>query len=224
MSEHLVLLSELDESVLDVLKASSPGYTRRIRSSVKDPIEEILGPIIDRSCSSVCNKCADMLQAGKKPTLSLANGLWIGEVPPELKGLSYVEKLLVARVRHNRCIVRVSSSGMNKMIANVISFKHPSHKIYRALPPAIEELDEVLAFTFTGPCAPTEEDFKRTPLLVRRTKVARALEWLKLNHVDYAYLEISYNELERYPESGPPVTVEYRHAETNKRPEATSVH
>ncbi|KAH7904093.1 hypothetical protein BJ138DRAFT_972581, partial [Hygrophoropsis aurantiaca] len=110
------------------------------------------------------------------------------------------------------------------MIANAIAFQHPSHKIYKFLPPAIEELDEVLAFIFTGPCAPTLEDFKRTPLLVRRNKVARALEWLKLNHRDYANLQIAYNELNRYPETGPPVSVEYLHSETNKRPEAMSVH
>jgi hypothetical protein len=40
-----------------------------------------------------------------------------------------------------------------------------------------------------GPCKPTKDDFKRTPLLVRRKKVAAALEWLKLNHCDYFDLD-----------------------------------
>ncbi|KAH7905990.1 hypothetical protein BJ138DRAFT_1016916, partial [Hygrophoropsis aurantiaca] len=200
------------------------GITRLLRSSASDEICDSPGPVLDPNCDMVCLKCCETLEKGKTPTLALANGLWIGEVPSELKGLSYVEKLLIARVRHNRCIVRVSSSGMHKMIANAISFKHPSEKIYQALPPPIEEMEEVLAVVFTGPCAPTEDDFKRTPLLVRRSKVARALEWLKLNHVDYHKLDISYEELDRYPENGPPVSVEYRHTETNKRPEATSVH
>jgi len=39
-------------------------------------------------------------------------------------------------------------------------------KIYNVLPPPIEEMDEVLAFIYTGPCKPTKADFKRTPLLV----------------------------------------------------------
>ncbi|KAH7904613.1 hypothetical protein BJ138DRAFT_1138502 [Hygrophoropsis aurantiaca] len=141
----------------------------------------IEGPVLDGLCN--------VLRRGRTPTLALANGVWLGS-------------LLVARVRHNRCIIRVSSSGMHKMIANVISFQHPSHKIYSFLPPPLEDLDEMLACVFTGPCAPTAEDFKRTP----------ALEWLKLNHIDYAKLGIAYDELDRYPESGPP------------RPEATSVH
>lgn len=53
--------------------------------------------------------------------------------------------------------------------------------------------------------------------------MARALEWLKLNHGDYADLEISYDELNRYPENLPPVLVEYRHSELNKVEEGTSV-
>lgn len=85
-------------------------------------------------------------------------------------------------------------------------------------------MDEVLAFIFTGPCQPTEDDFCRIPLLVRRNKVAKALEWLKLNHRDYADLEISHKNLESYPEDSPPVVINYRHSATNKIPEATSVH
>jgi hypothetical protein len=47
---------------------------------------------------------------------------------------------------------------------------------------------------------------------------------LKLNHRDYADLEISHKNLESYPEDSPPVVINYRHSVTNKIPEATSVH
>jgi len=101
-------------------------------------------------------------------------------------------------------------------------FKNPMPKIYQRLPPPVDELDEVLTFIFTGPCCPTPEDLERTPLLVRRQKVAEALEWLKLNHSDYFDLDVSYDNLEAYPERGPPVVVTYRRADGNKEPEATS--
>jgi len=39
--------------------------------------------------------------------------------------------------------------------------------------------------------------------------VAKALEWLKLNHRDYADLEISHKNLESYPEDSPPVVIHY---------------
>lgn len=103
---------------------------------------------------------------------SLARGLWIGEVPPQLQGLSYFERLLMCRVRYNRCVFRVSTgsskiAGMAKMVANTITFKHPMQKIYTVLPPPVHELDDVIAFIYTGPCKPTPKDFERTPLLVR---------------------------------------------------------
>jgi len=92
------------------------------------------GPILAPACNKVCPICADSLDKKKIPTLALANGLWIGEIPDELQGLTYAEQLLIARVHHNRCIVKVSS-GMYKMRANAISFSNPMPKIYNVLPP-----------------------------------------------------------------------------------------
>jgi hypothetical protein len=44
-----------------------------------------------------------------------------------------------------------------------------------------------------------------------------------LNHADYADLDISYDELNRYPEDTPPVGVQYQHSLTNKVEEGTSM-
>ena len=52
------------------------------------------------------------------------------------------------------------------MRANAITFSNSIPKVYNILPPPIEELNDVLAFIYTGPCHPTVEDFKHTPLLV----------------------------------------------------------
>jgi hypothetical protein len=108
------------------------------------------------------------------------------------------------------------------MVSHVIAFESPVPKVYRKLPPPVEDLDEILAILFTGPCKPTDKEYKCTPLLVRRGYVAHALEWLKLNHPDYADLEIAYDGLGRYPEGSPPVSVEYHHSLTNKVEEGTS--
>ena len=171
-------LSEVEN--ISLLKVD--GVTRKARFQSSDPFSELRGPILAPGCSKVCPICIDSLENKKMPTLALANGLWVG--PDELKDLTYAEQLLIPRVRHNRCIVKVSS-GMFKMRANAISFSNPMPKIYNVLPPPIEEMDEVLAFIYTGPCKPTKVDFKRTPMLVRRLNVSKALYWLKLNHIDY---------------------------------------
>ena len=212
-------LSEVEN--ISLLKVD--GVTRKARTKSSDTVKELRGPILAPKCSRICPICIDSLEKKKMPTLALANGLWIGEIPNELQDLTYAEQLLIARVRHNRCIVKVSS-GMFKMRANAISFSNPMPKIYNVLPPPIEELDEVLAFIYTGPCKPTKADFQRTPFLVRRLKVSKALHWLKLNHVDYYDCEISDKNLASYPEEGPPVVVDYHPSSSNKNPESTSVH
>ncbi|KIM74021.1 hypothetical protein PILCRDRAFT_80473, partial [Piloderma croceum F 1598] len=169
----------------------------------------------------MCCSCEGSLLLGLTPKFALANGLWLGEIPSQLQNLTFTEHLLISRVRHNKCIIR-ASSGMHKMKCNAIMFENPTPKIYQRLPPPIEDLDEVLAFIFTGPCRPTPEDLERTPLLVRSQKVAKALEWLKLNHSDYFDLDVAYDNLKAYPECGTPVVVTYRSSTGNKEPEATS--
>ena len=109
------------------------------------------------------------------------------------------------------------------MRANAISFANPTPKIYNILPPPLEEMNNILAFIYTGPYKPTKSDFERIPLLVRHKKVAAALEWLKLNHQDYFDLEISYENLKEYPEDMPPVVIDYKESIFNKDPESTAV-
>ncbi|TFK60850.1 hypothetical protein BDN72DRAFT_748352, partial [Pluteus cervinus] len=196
--------------------------TRVERSNIKQQIHCINGPVLASNCSSVCVQCREQLMRNKKPRFALASDLWIGDVPPELKDLRLVEKLVIAKVRVNSCIIRVSS-GFHKMKAHMIAFENPVAKIYQKLPPAVEELDEVLAILFTGPNPPNDADYQRVPFLVRRNKVANALAWLKLNHRDYHDIVIDHKELERYPENKPPVLIQYKELNSNKLTEATSL-
>ena len=198
------------------------GVTRLPRNSADDPIEEIEGPIIDVNCKHVCHECVSFLEKKVMPPMALANGLWVGNVPKELSDLTFVERLLVSRVRSNRCIVHVLKGGW-KMRANAIMFPTPVPKLCNILPPPVDQLDEVIAFMFTGVAQPTAEDMKRTPMLARRRYISAALEWLKINHSDYADVQISQKNLNLYPEEGPPVTIDYRSSVINKHKEATSV-
>jgi hypothetical protein len=186
-----------------------PELTQFECFSANDPLQSSVKPVLIENLNHICKKCHSSIIKGKRLLYSLANGLWIGNVPYQLQNLSYAEQLLIARVRHNRYIIRVSS-GMHKMRANAITFANPTPKIYNILPPPIDELDEVLAFIYTGPCKLTKSDFERTLLLVRRNKVTTALNWLKLNHYDYFDLEISEDHLNEYPECDILVIVDYK--------------
>ncbi|KAJ7099108.1 hypothetical protein C8R44DRAFT_550930, partial [Mycena epipterygia] len=105
------------------------GVTLMERKFDNEEAQEINGPVLDSTCDSICEECEESLPAGTAPKFALANGFWIGTVPEVLKGLSFAEKLLIARIRHNRCLVRVSS-GRAKMIANIIIFSNPTPKVY----------------------------------------------------------------------------------------------
>ncbi|KAJ6522933.1 hypothetical protein DFH09DRAFT_938126, partial [Mycena vulgaris] len=188
-----------------------PGaeVTRKERFSLSDPIEEIEGPVLASGCSGICVECETSLNNGVLPKTALVRYNWVGDVPSQLQDLTYAEGIMIARVRHNRCVVRVNS-GRVRMSANAIMFSQPVLSILNKLPPSRDQMNEILAFVFTGSAAPTQEDFDRTPMLVRKKKVIDALEWLKLNHDSYSDLEISQENLDTYAERDIPVVVDWK--------------
>ncbi|KAJ6629659.1 hypothetical protein B0H10DRAFT_1776214 [Mycena sp. CBHHK59/15] len=134
--------------------------------------------------------------------------------------------MLIAKVRHNRRAVRVAS-GRGKLSVNAIMFPNPTAKVHNVLPPSKTDISEVLAFVFLGPTRPTNQEFQRTPMLVRRNRVKHALDWLKLNHIDYEDLEISSENLDDLPDNGVLFGVDWRETqegETTNIPKQLSVH
>lgn len=120
------------KNLLGVLNA--PGVTRIERSRADMPIRDYSGPALDYTCSHICNGCRKDIRKAKVPRLALANNLWLGKVPDQLKNLTFVEKILIARVRHTCAFVKIAS-GMRKMKANIVAFESPIPKIYNILPP-----------------------------------------------------------------------------------------
>jgi hypothetical protein len=221
--KSMVLLNEI-KCDLDIISPSNIG--RQERHCISDPVVSLKGPILAENCQHVCQTCQTFLKKNQKPPQSLANSFWIGAIPSALQNMTFAEKMLISKIRHNKCLVRVSS-GRAKMTANVIMFSNPTVKVYHSLPPSRQDISEVLAFVFQGPAKPTDDDIKRTPMLVRRNKVKDALEWLKLNHTDYEDLHISPENLNSYPLAGVPVDVEYSKSDPNlgnKIPTAMSIH
>ncbi|KAJ3845776.1 hypothetical protein EV368DRAFT_53580, partial [Lentinula lateritia] len=216
---NLSLLKHIQNQlmILDVA-----GVTRKERSNLSSPITDCEGPVLESTCSKVCNQCRSCIRNNQIPKFALAQGLWLGAVPLVLKNLRYMERLLIARVRYSCCFIRISS-GRTKMKANVIAFESPTPKLYNILPPPREDIDEVAAVLFTGPAKPTVDDLKRTPLLVRPKEMKLALKWLILNHADYDDVQISEENLSSYKENELPCTVEYKFADSNKTAESTSV-
>lgn len=225
-------LTPIDKSIpitdvnLDYLNDCDGKFTRQERLSARDPVLPIKGPILEPTCKIICLECEESVRKKKLPKKALANGLWIGDVPDVLKDLTFAEKTLIARVRINRFAVKVES-GLYKTRCNIIAFQNQVPQILETLPPPSSDIEETFAVMFIKSKPPTEKDFNEIPLYnVRRKRVEDALQWLKLNHVDYENIFISHENLKQYPENGSPVPIMYISPEdvtTNKHPESTSV-
>ncbi|KAK7689726.1 hypothetical protein QCA50_006365 [Cerrena zonata] len=172
-------LARLDASVA-VLTCTSDAVAAQ---SLHSPILERAGLSVHRDTrvANVCSTCLTALKNDRLPPRSLANGLWVGDIPPELQALNYCEKLMVARFRHNTFMVSVIM-GQQRMSANAVTFAQPVAKFHAILPPPPSDLESCLVVLFTGSSAPTPDDMKRTPLIIWKQVVWDALIWLKLNH------------------------------------------
>ncbi|KAJ7488447.1 hypothetical protein B0H11DRAFT_1695204, partial [Mycena galericulata] len=114
---------------LSLLVAKSKGVTRKERKRKADPETDIPGPVMDTTCQSICIECETALSNQVVPRNALSHHRWIGNVLPQLLGLSYAESVLIAKIRHSISVFRVAS-GRVKMSANVIMFTQPILKIY----------------------------------------------------------------------------------------------
>ncbi|CAG8587014.1 13678_t:CDS:1, partial [Acaulospora colombiana] len=201
----------LSDPCLSILCRDNSHITRIERHHATEPIRQVVGPILHSSAHQsgivlACIECNHSLLQSRIPKSSLANGNWIGDIPSCLLDLNFIEKLLVAKHRHNVCVVRVSE-GHGRLRCNAVVQARPIQRVVSHLPPTPDELAEVLAIIFTGSKSPDASLFERTPLLIRRSRVRRALEWLILNHDDYADISLSMQNLNMYQENQPPVCV-----------------
>jgi hypothetical protein len=172
---------------------------------VQEPLTCPEGLIDDGDGATVCRLCWATLKVCVRPSRSLANGTWLGDVPDCLNNLSFMEKMLIAKYRHNVCVVRVDK-GQSKMRANAVIFAQPVHAIWSALPPKPDDLSEILCIIFAGAVRPSESDCRRSPFLIRKRKVLDALHWLKLNHSSYRDITVTPTNLDLYSEGAMPVS------------------
>ncbi|KAF5344629.1 hypothetical protein D9757_013899 [Collybiopsis confluens] len=77
---------------------------------------------------------------------------------------------------------------------------------------------------FSGSCKPTDDDYQKALLFVRRNEVADALHWLLLNSGEYSDVTFSTENLQQYTPGLPLVLVEYFAKDTNRTAEGVSVH
>lgn len=160
-------------------------------------------------CCPSCRKCITKGKFVSLPMLSWANDCWVGPVPSELQSLTYAEELVIARAHTTKCWARITSGSSSGPLAqraahgNVCVHPHEISKLATVLPRPMSTLyDEIVVIFVSDNQEATSNIFERTPLLVRRGHILRALEWLKRNNPLYSDITIDYEALKEYPADG----------------------
>ncbi|KAF5329099.1 hypothetical protein D9611_014298 [Ephemerocybe angulata] len=152
-----------------------------------------------------------------------ANRNYLGDIPAELKDLTFIEEAIVARCRAKMWILQLKE-GLPSEIAqrgfhgNIIVYPQRPSSVTRILPPTVDEIITPICVLFIGSTPPTYEWLrtKAKPLVVRREKIRAALDWLKSHNPLYKDVIVSGENLNSLPEDDVlPVHIEHIQSTSN---------
>ena len=159
---------------------------------------------------SLCPPCKSALSRRKLPRFALANLNVIGNVPPELKNLTLVEEMLVARCRAKMCVIKLQDhrddielpTVQRGVKGHIIVFPQHPEKISNIMPPAVDDIVTPICILFCGSTPPTSKWLKENarPLVVHCEVVLRALRWLCAHNHLYEDVAIDANHISMLPE------------------------
>ncbi|KAK7032399.1 hypothetical protein VNI00_013147 [Paramarasmius palmivorus] len=188
-----------DELDISNLEAAVEGI-RRI--SKQEHVYAYKSSSLLYGCYAVCHFCNESISCKRFKTLPLrsyANGTWIGDLPAELQGLSLLEEQCISRVRATRCMFKLTYGPAGQFAArgNVCILPQNVVKLMDTLPPPISSVMDECCVILVGSLDTeiTAEKLRRTPLLVRRNVIRRALRWLIANNPHYSDLDL--NDVDR---------------------------
>ena len=157
----------------------------------------------------VCHKCHTSLSKERIPKFSPANNMWLGDIPPELHGLTIPEEKLISLYRHNSCIIKLQSpfhsttTAQTALKGNCITFLQNVPNIVNSLPLALDDLCDTLKVIFIGARPPDRLHLKKV-LTVRKKKIIEALQWLKKYNILYQNITINLENVAQLPEDDVP--------------------
>jgi len=136
----------------------------------------------------LCRVCHNQLSKDCYTSEALANFRWVGPVPEELRELTWIEELLIARVHVCGSIVRLGQrnnpSSFFGIKGHVVFLPQDTTRLIDLLPMSPASLSDMVKVVWTGKCKPDRSRL-RSRFMVRKHKVYNALKWLVDNHDDY---------------------------------------
>ena len=160
----------------------------------------------------LCVRCHSSLQKGKLPRLAIANLNVLGSVPPEMKDMTMVEEMLIARCRAKCCIVKLQDQRSNASLpssqrgikGNIIVYPQRVGELANLLPLPVDDVIHPICVLFVGQTLPSRSWLKDRAylLVVRREVVRQNLIWLKAHNPLYKNIEIDEMRLQALPANG----------------------
>ena len=176
------LVSVLDQR-LSCLKFEPPTLVRYDFSCGIPSLDEqdimIDPPGIQRDSSVsdsklwLCSICHPSITLAKRPSESLANFRWVGPVPDELKDLTWIEELLIARAHVVGRVVRLQARNQASYFGvkgHIILLPQDTTLLLDLLPMTPASLPDVVRVVWIGKSAP-DKDRLRSQFTVRRDVV-----------------------------------------------------
>ncbi|CAF1442322.1 unnamed protein product [Adineta steineri] len=158
---------------------------------------------------TLCQKCSYGLSKEQISKFSVANNMWLHDIPVELQGLTIPEEKLISLHRHNSCIIKLQSpfhsmaTAQGALKGNCITFHQNTPNIVNSLPLRMVDLCDTLKVIFIEARPPERLQLKRV-LTVRKKNIVEALRWLKKYNILYKNIDINLDNIAQLPEDDIP--------------------
>jgi len=197
-----------------------PAHDKFLGGMLLEPKGVVVGPSGEEQVH-VCGSCRTELGKERNipPKFSLANNLWIGRIPWELKKLTFPEQLLIAHLYPRVFVFKLypkSTSYAHEpatlqrgMRGTVSTYDLNVNAVTEMLegklmPRPLTILSSLISVTYIG-VGKLPKNWLRSTFRVRREAVATALAWLKANNLKYyGDITISTDALKRLPDDDVP--------------------
>jgi len=158
----------------------------------------------------LCTSCHKCLKIEQLPPDALANHRWLGGQspdfrPPQLRDMSWIDSIIIARGHISGNIVRLQKSGGAAgstyfgIKGHVVIVPQDTTRLLDVLPLPPSSLPDHVRVVWTGVASETPQRHQLKHLFTVNTEQIRAaLYWLKANHRDYCGVTIDEEELNRW--------------------------
>jgi len=217
-------LSMVDMSTLPTHRLTPlvphPAHDKFLGGMLLEPRGVVVGPSGEKHVR-VCGACRTELgkERNLPPKFSLANNLWIGQIPWELKKLTFPEQLLIAHLYPRVFVFKLypKSAGYAHEPATLQRGMRGTVSTYdlnvnavtemlegKLMPRPLTILSSLISVTYIG-VGKLPKNWLRSTFRVRREAVASALAWLKTNNPKYyGDITISTDALRQLPDDDVP--------------------